>query len=50
MPFQLVSKYKPRGDQPQAIKTLTESILAGNRYQTLLDVTGSSLRTTLAIS
>jgi hypothetical protein len=37
--FLLVSKYKPRGDQVSAIKALTESILAGNRYQTLLSET-----------
>ena len=48
MPFQLVSKYKPRGDQPQAIKALTESLRAGNRYQTLLGVTGSGKTFTMA--
>jgi excinuclease ABC subunit B len=48
MSFQLVSKYKPRGDQPQAIKALTESLLAGNRYQTLLGVTGSGKTFTMA--
>jgi excinuclease ABC subunit B len=48
MPFDLVSKYKPRGDQPQAIKALTESIQAGNRYQTLLGVTGSGKTFTMA--
>ena len=48
MPFQLVSKYKPRGDQPQAIKALTESLSAGNRYQTLLGVTGSGKTFTMA--
>jgi excinuclease ABC subunit B len=48
MPFQLVSKYKPRGDQPRAIKTLTESLRAGNRYQTLLGVTGSGKTFTMA--
>jgi excinuclease ABC subunit B len=48
MSFQLVSKYKPRGDQPSAIKALTESILAGNRYQTLLGVTGSGKTFTMA--
>jgi excinuclease ABC subunit B len=48
MPFQLVSKYKPRGDQPAAIKALTESLLAGNRYQTLLGVTGSGKTFTMA--
>ena len=48
MPFELVSKYKPLGDQPQAIKALTESIQAGNRYQTLLGVTGSGKTFTMA--
>jgi excinuclease ABC subunit B len=48
MSFQLVSKYKPRGDQPQAIKTLTDSIQAGNKYQTLLGVTGSGKTFTMA--
>ncbi|MEI6084241.1 MAG: excinuclease ABC subunit UvrB [Verrucomicrobiota bacterium] len=48
MPFDLVSKYKPRGDQPQAIKALTESIRAGNRAQTLLGVTGSGKTFTMA--
>ena len=46
--FELVSKYKPRGDQPQAIKVLTESLRAGNRYQTLLGVTGSGKTFTMA--
>ena len=48
MPFELVSKYKPRGDQPQAIRTLVESLRAGNRYQTLLGVTGSGKTFTMA--
>src|SRR5712672_507981 len=48
MPFQLVSKYKPRGDQPQAIKTLVESLTTGNRFQTLLGVTGSGKTFTMA--
>jgi excinuclease ABC subunit B len=48
MPFDLVSKYQPRGDQPQAIKALTESIRAGNRAQTLLGVTGSGKTFTMA--
>ncbi len=48
MPFQLVSKYKPRGDQPQAIKTLVDSLSAGNRFQTLLGVTGSGKTFTMA--
>jgi len=48
MSFSLVSKFKPRGDQPQAIKALTESLLAGNRHQTLLGVTGSGKTFTAA--
>ncbi|MDI6605535.1 MAG: DEAD/DEAH box helicase family protein, partial [Candidatus Omnitrophota bacterium] len=46
--FRLISKYKPCGDQPGAIKKLTESILSGKRYQTLLGVTGSGKTFTLA--
>ena len=41
MDFQVVSKYKPSGDQPQAIERLTEGVLRGDRFQTLLGVTGS---------
>jgi len=48
MAFQLVSKYKPRGDQPAAIRTLVESLRAGHRYQTLLGVTGSGKTFTMA--
>jgi excinuclease ABC subunit B len=40
-PFQLVSDFKPTGDQPQAIAELTQGIERGDRYQTLLGVTGS---------
>lgn len=39
--FQLSSDYKPQGDQPEAIRALSDSIRRGNRYQTLLGVTGS---------
>jgi excinuclease ABC subunit B len=39
--FQLESDYKPSGDQPKAIKELTEGVLRGDKYQTLLGVTGS---------
>lgn len=46
--FKLVSKYKPTGDQPKAIKELTEGILRGEKYQTLLGVTGSGKTFTLA--
>jgi excinuclease ABC subunit B len=46
--FKLVSDYRPCGDQPKAIKELTESILSGEKYQTLLGVTGSGKTFTLA--
>ena len=39
--FELVSEYKPSGDQGAAIETLTAGILNGDRYQTLKGVTGS---------
>ena len=48
MAFELISKYKPRGDQPQAIQKLAESLRAGHRYQTLLGVTGSGKTFTVA--
>ena len=46
--FKLSSAYEPSGDQPTAIKELSESILSGNRYQTLLGVTGSGKTYTMA--
>ena len=46
--FELVSDYKPTGDQPRAIEELTEGILRGERYQTLLGVTGSGKTFTMA--
>ncbi len=48
MPFQIKSNYAPAGDQPQAIQQLTEGILNGERYQTLLGVTGSGKTFTMA--
>jgi excinuclease ABC subunit B len=48
MQFKLASDYKPTGDQPQAIEKLVGSIAAGNRYQTLLGVTGSGKTFTMA--
>src|SRR5258707_12639529 len=48
MPFQLESNFKPRGDQGQAIAKLLKSVEAGNRFQTLLGVTGSGKTFTLA--
>ena len=46
--FQLKSEYKPTGDQPAAIAALTEGILAGERAQTLVGVTGSGKTFTMA--
>lgn len=46
--FKLVSKYSPTGDQPQAIASLTEGILNGERTQVLLGVTGSGKTFTVA--
>lgn len=46
--FKLVSEYKPCGDQPKAIKELTQDILIGKRFHTLLGVTGSGKTFTLA--
>ena len=46
--FKLKSSYKPTGDQPEAIASLTEGILAGERAQTLLGVTGSGKTFTMA--
>jgi excinuclease ABC subunit B len=48
MLFKLRSDYQPTGDQPQAIEQLVGSIQAGNRYQTLLGVTGSGKTFTMA--
>ena len=48
MSFDLKSDYTPQGDQAQAIDKLTRSILAGNRHQTLLGVTGSGKTFTAA--
>jgi len=46
--FKIVSKYKPTGDQPQAISKLVEGINDGETYQTLLGVTGSGKTFTIA--
>ncbi len=48
MPFKLQSGYKPAGDQPEAIKQLTEAINEGEAFQTLLGVTGSGKTFTMA--
>ncbi|MGH9000140.1 MAG: excinuclease ABC subunit UvrB [Acidimicrobiia bacterium] len=47
-PFQLVSDFAPAGDQPAAIDGLTRGIEAGERYQTLLGITGSGKSFTIA--
>ncbi len=46
--FELVSPYKPTGDQPQAIEKLAAGVLAGDKEQTLLGVTGSGKTFTMA--
>ena len=46
--FKLVSDYKPRGDQPQAIDKLSEGVEKGLKYQTMLGVTGSGKTFTMA--
>jgi len=46
--FKLVSKFKPEGDQPEAIKRLSEGLKKGIDYQTLLGVTGSGKTFTMA--
>ncbi|MBS1497429.1 MAG: hypothetical protein JSS85_11180, partial [Bacteroidetes bacterium] len=48
MPFKLNAEYTPAGDQPSAISQLTEGIQQGEKYQTLLGVTGSANTFTMA--
>ncbi len=47
-PFEVVSEWSPAGDQPAAIKGLTEGVLRGDRFQTLLGITGSGKSATIA--
>ena len=47
-PFQVVSDFSPAGDQPQAIARLAEGVEAGERFQTLLGITGSGKSATIA--
>ncbi len=47
-PFKLVSQFQPTGDQPQAIEQLVRGFQAGNRFETLLGVTGSGKTFTMA--
>ena len=48
MSFNLQSSYQPAGDQPEAIHNLTQGLLEGEKYQTLLGVTGSGKTFTIA--
>jgi excinuclease ABC subunit B len=47
-PFKMVSEFEPAGDQPKAIAALSEGIQRGDRYQTLLGITGSGKSATIA--
>ncbi|WP_309640845.1 excinuclease ABC subunit UvrB [Flavobacterium sp.] len=48
MNFQVISDYQPKGDQPQAIDKLTQGVVDGEKFQTLLGVTGSGKTFTVA--
>ena len=48
MEFKLVSEFSPTGDQPEAIRQLCEGVLTGEKFQTLLGVTGSGKTFTVA--
>jgi excinuclease ABC subunit B len=48
MNFQVSSEYSPKGDQPQAIEKLAKGVIEGEKYQTLLGVTGSGKTFTVA--
>ncbi len=48
MKFQVISDYKPTGDQPQAIEKLAKRHFNGEKYKTLLGVTGSGNTFTVA--
>ncbi len=47
-PFEVVSDFRPSGDQPEAIARLSEGIQRGDRFQTLLGITGSGKSATVA--
>ena len=47
-PFKVISKYKPTGDQPQAIEKIADGFKKGLKFQTLLGVTGSGKTFTMA--
>ena len=48
VPFEVVSDFDPSGDQPEAIALLSEGIKRGDRFQTLLGITGSGKSATVA--
>ena len=48
VPFKMVSDFDPAGDQPAAIAALSDGIANGERYQTLLGITGSGKSATVA--
>jgi excinuclease ABC subunit B len=48
MPFDLISPFSPRGDQPKAIAELSEGLVRGDKYQTLLGATGTGKTLTMA--
>jgi excinuclease ABC subunit B len=48
MPYHLVTEMHPKGDQPEAIRQLSEGLARGDRYQTLLGVTGSGKTFTIS--
>ncbi|CAN5430520.1 excinuclease ABC subunit UvrB [soil metagenome] len=48
MPFELASPFPPRGDQPEAIRQLSEGLARGDRHQTLLGATGTGKTLTMA--
>jgi excinuclease ABC subunit B len=47
-PFEVISPFRPAGDQPAAIRALTEGVKEGDRFQTLLGITGSGKTATIA--
>ncbi|MGZ4681996.1 MAG: DEAD/DEAH box helicase family protein, partial [Acidimicrobiales bacterium] len=47
-PFRMVSDFQPSGDQPAAVERLTEGVNRGDRFQTLLGITGSGKSATIA--
>ncbi|MEM7096608.1 MAG: excinuclease ABC subunit UvrB, partial [Actinomycetota bacterium] len=48
VPFEMITEFKPAGDQPKAIEQLSEGLNVGQRFQTLLGITGSGKSATIA--